>query len=419
MKKAIPSPWDTVMIRGKGPLLGVAAVLITLYLFAPFVMVQFVCVLLLFILIGSRLYSAYLIKNIRIIRQDLEFRVFRYEWVQVELKIENHGLLPAFMLMLNDFPGPLAVFKNTKTLCTLARRSWTLFTWQGHCTERGEFTLGPVTMRGADPLGLFPFQLTARETSQLFVYPIVRSINVKNPRGIPLGNMISANPLFEDITRRRSLRPYQSGDEPRRINWKVSARMPPSPFSESVSSGFMINEYDATAAYPLMIFLNVDQNDYPVKKRGDYIERVIEAAATLCLKASHERQELGIIIYTSCGEGGSSVIVPSAFTIVPILERLAALQWTASPDAPSSDAPANVIGRGAKAMLDQGKYLSYGTRYFYAGPDLGDEAYISLNSLKRYHLSLEYLIIDERLMPPLVPGNSPRYHIKENGNEII
>jgi hypothetical protein len=414
MKKAVPSPWDTVMIQGKGPLIAGAAVLVILYLFAPFALVQFVCVLLLFILLSSRLYSAYLIKNIRIKRQDSEFRVFRYEWVQVEIKIENHGLLPAFMLMLNDAPGPLAVFKNTKLLCTLARRSWTLFTWQGHCTERGEFTLGPVTIRGADPLGLFPFQLTERETSRLFVYPLVRSITIRNPRGIPLGNMISANPLFEDITRRRSLRPYQSGDEPRRINWKVSARMPPSPSSEGASSGFMINEYDATAAYPLMIFLNADQNDYPVKKRGDYIERVIEAAAALCLKASHERQELGIIIYTSCNEGGSSVIVPSAFTIVPILERLAALQWAASPNAPE-----NFIGRGAKAMLDQGKYLSYGTRYLYAGPDLGDEAYISLNSLKRYHLSLEYLIIDERLMPSLVPGNSPRYHLKENGNEII
>jgi hypothetical protein len=226
--------------------------------------------------------------------------------------------------------------------------------------------------------------------------------------------MISANPLFEDITRRRSLRPYQSGDEPRRINWKVSARMPPLPSSGGVSSSFMINEYDATAAYPLMSFLNVHQNDYPVKKRSDYNARVIEAAAALSLKASHERQELAIIIYTSGGEGGSSVIVPSAFTIVPILERLASLQWAAS-----TDAPENITGRGVKAMLDQGKHLSYGTRYFYAGPDLGDEAYISLNSLKRYHLSLEYLIIDERLMPSLVPGNSPRYSMKESGHEII
>ncbi|MDR0290223.1 MAG: DUF58 domain-containing protein [Treponema sp.] len=391
-------------------------VLVPLYIFVPFVLVQFLCLFLLFLLIGSRLYSEHLVRNIKIIRQDSEFRVFRYEWVQVELKAENYGLLPAFMLGISDFPGPLPVFKNNQVLCSLARRSWSLFTWQGHCTDRGAFFLGPVTVNGTDPLGLFPFQLTFDETSRLYVYPIVRSIFLKNPKGIPLGNMISPNPLFEDITRRRSLRPYQSGDEPRRINWKASARMSAS----SIEGGpnFMIDEYDATAAYPLMIFLNVDQNDYPTKKQGAFIERAIEAAAALCLKAAHERQELGIVIYASREEGGVSVIAPAAFTVVPILERLAALDWTATPDVPKNSGE-NYSHGSALSMLEQGKHLPYGTRFLYVGPDLGDEAYISLNSLKRHHLFLEYLIISERVMPLLVPGNSPRHKMKEDGDEII
>jgi uncharacterized protein (DUF58 family) len=418
--------WDTVHISGKDLLLWGIAILLPLYIFAPFALVQFFCILLLFILIGSRIYSEYLVRKIRIYRQDLEFRVFRYEWVQVELKAENQGLLPAFMLVMSDAPGPLPVFKNNTTLCALARRSWKLFTWQGHCTERGAFTLGPVVVRGADPLGLFPFQLVSKQTSCLFVYPLFRSIILKTPRGIPLGNMISSNPLYEDITRRRSLRPYQSGDEPRRINWKLSARMS-SPSSEGATDSLMVNEYEATASYPLMIFLNVDKNDYPIKKQGDLIERVIEAAAALCLKASRERQELGIVLYTACHEGGISVIAPAAFTIVPILERLAALDWTSTTPpkevAPSvDDVPLNgngYLSDSAMAMLEQGKYLPYGTRFLYAGPDLGDEAYISLNALKKYHLSLEYLIIDERSLPSLVPGNSIRYKMKETGHEIV
>jgi len=188
----------------------------------------------------------------------------------------------------------------------------------------------------------------------------------------------------------------------------------------------MINEYDATASYPLMIFLNLDRNEYPVRKQGVFIERAIEAAAALCLKASRERQELGIIFYTSCHEGGTSVVAPSAFTLVLILEMLAAVDWTTVSDVPQSsqDSPPAGESKGgicgsAMAMLEQGKYLSYGTRYLYTGPDLEDEAYINLNLLKKYHLSLEYLIIDERLVPSLVPGNSPRYQMKEQGFEII
>jgi uncharacterized protein (DUF58 family) len=380
-------------------------------------MIQFLCLFFLFILIGSRLYTEYLIRNIRVIRQDSELRVFRYEWVQVELKLENRGRFPAFMLVLGDASGNLSVLKFRKIICTLGRRSWTMMRWQGYCADRGVFTLGPALVRGADPLGLFPFQLTAVETSLLYVYPVLCSVSLKRPSGIPLGNMISPNLLYEDITRYRSLRPYNPGDEQRRINWKMSARMS---FGHTDmghtrmphSGSIMVNEYEATASYPLMIFLNADQNEYPIKKQSIFIERAIEAAAALCLKAARERQELGIVFYTSSGEGGISVIAPSSHTLVPILERLAVLNWTT--------AKTKVKERGsALAMLEQGKYLSYGTRFLYTGPDLGDEAYISLNSLKKYHLTLEYLIIDDRAMPSLVPGNSPRYKMKESGREII
>jgi len=403
-------------------------ILFPVYLFTPIAMIQFLCLFLLLILIGSRLYTEYLIRNIRVIRQDSELRVFRYEWVQVELKLENLGLLPAFMLVLGDSPGNLSVLKFRKIICTLGRRSWTMMRWQGYCADRGVFTLGPAIARGADPLGLFPFQLTAVETSLLYVYPVLCSISLKRPAGIPLGNMISPNPLYEDTTRYRSLRPYTPGDEPRRINWKMSARMGHADLSfghsdmffgrtGSHSGAIMVNEYEATASYPLMIFLNADQNEYPVKKQGVFIERAIEAAAALCLKAAQERQELGIIFYTSSGEGGISVIAPSAYTLVPILERLATLNWTVTANVPFKERGS--IRNSALAMLEQGKYLSYGTRFLYTGPDLGDEAYISLNSLKKYHLSLEYLIIDDKAMPYLVPGNSRRYKMKESGREII
>jgi len=410
------SSWKTVQIKREKKVKWAILILLAIYLFTPLALVQFLCVFFLFILIGSRLYIEYLIRNIRVIRQDSELRVFRYEWVQVELKLENRGLLPAFMLVLGDASGNLSVLKFRKIICTLGRRSWTIMRWQGHCADRGIFTLGPAMVRGSDPLGLFPFQLTAVETSLLYVYPVLCSISLKRPIGIPLGNMISPNPLFEDTTRYRSLRPYNPGDEPRRINWKMSARMEHTNISfgrtGSPASSIMVNEYEATASYPLMIFLNADRNEYPVKKQGAFIERAIEAAAALCLKAAQERQELGIVFYTSSGEGGISVIAPSAFTLVPILERLATLNWT------TVNVP--VEGRGSVlAMLEQGKYLSYGTRFLYTGPDLGDEAYISLNSLKRYNLSLEYLVIDDRSMPSLVPGNSRRYKMKESGREII
>jgi len=415
--------WEIIEIQRKKLFIWGIAILVPIYLFTSLALVQFLCMFFLFILIGSRLYTEHLIKNIRVIRNDMELRVFRHEWVRVELKIENHGLLPAFMLVANDLPGDVQVFNMQKIFCTLSRRSWILFHWDGLCADRGIFSTGPAVIRGSDPLGLFPFHLTAGEKTRLFVYPVIRSISLKNSKGIPLGNLYSDNYLFEDITRYRSLRPYNPGDEPRRINWKASAHVSG---NTQQSGGLLINEFDATASYPLMIFLNMEQNDYHRKNRSILMERVIEAAAAICLKASKERQEFGIIIYTSSGEDGISVIAPSAHTIVPILEHLAAIDWTKPTNAAGTPGGIGGIAHNAAlarntalVMLNQGKRLPYGTRYIYAGPDLGDEAYFSLNSLKKYHVSLEYLVIDERHMPSLVPGNSPRYQIKESGYEII
>jgi uncharacterized protein (DUF58 family) len=406
--------WDTAQIHGKKLFVWGIVILIPIFLFTPIALVQFLCLFFLFILISSRFYSEYLIRNIRVIRGDSELRVFKYEWVHVELKVENRGLLPAFMLVAGDSTGKLQVFKREKIFCTLSRRSWTLLRWEGYCSNRGVFNIGPAVVRGCDLLGLFQFHLTAGETTKLYVYPVFRSISIKAAGGIPLGNMICANPLFEDITRSRSLRSYNPGDEPRRINWKISAHV--SGATRTGSGSLLVNEYEATASYPLMIFLNMSKNEYPLKKQNDYIERTIEAAAALCLRASAERQELGIIFYTS---GNISVITPSSHTLVPILERLAAIDWRESADSGNMSPETTFAHNSAMVMLEQGKRLPYGTRYVYTGCNLDDEAYISLNSLKKNHLRLEYIIIDERTVPSIVPGNSPRYQMKESDYEII
>jgi uncharacterized protein (DUF58 family) len=391
------------------PLLGI-------FLFSSLYIVQFISLFLLFIVLGSKIYSEYLIRNIMISRRDRELRGFRHEWVDVELMAENRGGLPAFMLAVSDSPGRLSVFRDNKVLCTLRRQSRLVITWRGYCSYRGIFDLGPASVRCSDPLGLFPFSASSGISTRLFVYPSPGMIGIKTPGGIPLGTLITGNPLYEDLTRCRSLREYHAGDEPRRINWKASARMAS---GGTGHPGLMVNEYESTISFPLVIFLNLDLDEYPLKYRELYWERVIEAAAALCLMASRERQELGIIFYTPQGPEPVSLIAPASHTLIPILERLAALEHPRRQQAPEVPGPGGPFRGSARVMLERGKYLPYGTRLIYAGPDFSDEEYMGLNSLKGFHLSPEYLIIDEKTLPPRVPGNSRRYQMKEGGYEII
>jgi uncharacterized protein (DUF58 family) len=417
--------WAVVQTGGNGILFAGVPLLLLCYVFVPLAIIQFIALFLLVLLLGSRIYSEYLIRGLSLTRRDAGLRCFRNEWFEVEIAVENRGRFPAFMLAAGDTPGRIAVFRNIKRLYALGGRRRVIFRWQGYGSSRGEFELGPAVLRGADPLGFFPFTLVAADTARLFVYPAPGFVNLKPPGGIPLGALITANPFNEDLTRSRSLREYYPGDEMRRINWKATARLAGS----AQGSPLMVNEYEQTLSYPLVVFLNADPVEYALKTREFYLERAIEAATALCLMASRDRQALGFILHTKAGRFGENVVSPSAFTLVPVLERLAVFQRR---DLAEGEGGGGVGGGATRTggltgsaarMLDEGKFLPFGTRLVYAGPRLNDEDYRALESLRRYHLTLEYLIIDEHAVEYAARETggllSRRYQIKERGYEIL
>jgi hypothetical protein len=70
-------------------------------------------------------------------------------------------------------------------------------------------------------------------------------------------------------------------------------------------------------------------------------------------------------------------------------------------------------------MLDEGKFLPFGTRLVYAGPGLDESDYQTLDTLRRYHLTLEYLCLDETSLPPPGDRGFKQYQMKEGGYEIL
>ena len=71
------SQWETVKLRGAAPILAGAGALILVYLFAPFFIIQFISLFLLFIIIGSKIYSEYLLRNLYLFRREGDMRNFR------------------------------------------------------------------------------------------------------------------------------------------------------------------------------------------------------------------------------------------------------------------------------------------------------------------------------------------------------
>jgi uncharacterized protein (DUF58 family) len=397
--------WASVRIQGESLFFAGIPVFVLIFIFASWQPVQFLCIFFVFFILASRLYSEYLIRHLRIRRWDSEIRGFRHEWIDVELVVENHGKIPAFMLAVSDSPGMLPVFKENKSLGTLGGRRSRVLKWQGFGTFRGLFMLGPAQIRCADPLGLFPFTVIAKDKCKLFVYPAPGFVNIKASGGIPLGVLISTNPFNEDLTRRRSLREYSGGDELRRINWKASARM-----SQDDSLNLMVNEYEASLSYPLMVFMNADPSEYPARNRELYLERIIESAASLCVMASRERQALGFMLHTA-GFLPEEVIEPAAFTLIPILERLTVLERRKI----NQDEEQPQTRGSITALLEKTKTLPFGTRLIYVGPALNNDEVRLIEGMRKSYISMEYLMIDETTLP----FAKHWYQIKERGYEIL
>ena len=396
-----------IHIKREKLLFAFPVILILIYIFTPWRPAQIISFFFIFIIVFSRIYVEFLIRSIRLFRRDLELRGFRHEWIDMELVIENRGRLPAFMIAIADNPGRLPVFRDNKCLLTLYGKRSIVMRWQGLGTSRGYFTLGPGIVHGADPLGLFPFTFNAGDTTGLYVYPAPGYVSLKAPAGIPLGVLKSNNPFNEDLTSRRSVREYTAGDELRRINWKTSARMSGYDGADAEAASLMINEYEASLSYPLVVFLNVDPAEYQLKYRELYLERAIEAAAALCIMASRDRQALGLVLYSSRKK--VKTISPSAFALIPILEQLAIFERRIIEDEPDKGSDS------ADCLLKEAKALPFGTRIVYVGPALDKEDSRLFEGLKSSHQSLEYFLIDEKVLP----RRSGQYQIRERGYEIL
>ena len=200
------------------------------------------------------------------------------------LKVRNRTPLPIHFLTVADRIGSFAARRPAQFVIGLGPWEERTFSYELEGRERGEFQLGPVDLVGTDPFGFFPWRTQAASYQQVIVYPDIFALDLHHKRGLPSGSLTVLNRLYEDVTRYRSLREYQPGDEPRRINWKASARM----------GALYSMEYVPSIYFPVLVLLNLTANDYPLAQRAHLVERAVETAASLVFYFVGIGQEVGL-----------------------------------------------------------------------------------------------------------------------------
>ncbi|QIA26380.1 DUF58 domain-containing protein [Thermaerobacter sp. PB12/4term] len=114
--------------------------------------------------------------------------------------------------------------------------------------RRGRYRLGPVVVEVQEPLGLFRVRRAVFAEPVLVVYP--RPVPVDGlpvlPRQ-PFGRQRVDTRAWQDPSSLADVRPFQPGDNPKHIHWKVSARL----------DELHVKEFDLRATTDCFLFLDL------------------------------------------------------------------------------------------------------------------------------------------------------------------
>jgi uncharacterized protein (DUF58 family) len=334
---------------------------------------QWMGLFVLMLLAVARWYSRTLCTAIHVTRLHTRIHAFHCTDTMVELRVANTSHLPLAYCSIVDAVGGLYSGYHNRQLLYLPKRSSVRFEYAVRAQNRGEFRLGPVRIRGADPFGFFPWVRELDLPGSVIVYPQLHRLAFAPLTGIPSGTRLVQDPAYEDLSRYRSLREYRSGDELRRINWKATAR----------TAVLHTNEYLSTLNYPIIILLNMHEEGPRQRHRWNRSERAIELAASLVQAAVLSNQAVGFLSNGLLPDNTPCPVVAGqrgACHAVVILECLARIHY-------SQDTRLFELLRHLP--------VNAGTRCLYIGCLPGSDQLAVLHSAALRNLRVDFYLFDD------------------------
>jgi uncharacterized protein (DUF58 family) len=369
--------------------------LLFLLFFMPGYGIKVICSFILLIQGVSYVVSMCTRLTLKIEREETILRGYRYQILEIKLKVTNRGFLPVISCFVTDRPGNLFCVDKNRFLISLRAGEEKYISYRIECRERGEFVTGPAILQGNDPLGLFPWKLDLCQITRVIIYPAVHDLSILIKEGLPSGNLLIDNPIYEDVTRYRSMREYVPGDDLRRINWKLSARM----------GTLYCREFLPSYYFPSLVILNLQEAAYPHKHRYYWMERAIETATSLIFYCLQKDQMVGFASSGVDCNGEPSPVYPikGGYTHgMSLLETLARINPSESSLSHSSLASINT---------------PTGCRIMYVGPLLSEEELKLFISYWGGTTGIDFFFATEKRITGT--GRIRRFSIIEHGRELI
>jgi uncharacterized protein (DUF58 family) len=260
----------------------------------------------------SGVFSILSVRGIRLRRTLRQDRAQVGGVVEQRLDLQTRFPLPRVWLELVD-RGTLPGYQGGRVvdLGLGGRRTWSA---DAACRRRGLYTLGPATISGTDPFGLFRVTRKIGPTRSILVYPATVDLaGIILPAGQLLGGDRRRRGWHQTTTHVAGVRDYAPGDPVRHIHWRSTAH----------ANRLMVKEFDAEPVADVWIFLDLEA----AVQRGEDDESTEEYGVTIAASLAKHFLTQGRAVGLTAIAAEHRIIPPDRGQrqLVKLLEELAVI----------------------------------------------------------------------------------------------
>lgn len=219
-------------------------------------------------------------------------RRLRFGWVAVgdrlgeEFTVWNNSEMPALWVEIIDHsnvPGYKAAVVRSVGVHQVDR-------WRESavCLRRGQFLIGPWSIRTSDPFGIFTMTRHYPQNQEIIIHPPIHGqLPIPLPLGESSGRVRARQRSWQATVNASSLREHLPLDPLNRIHWPSSARR----------GQLMVREFDLDASGDIWILLDLNEKAQLGHDALGTEEHAVLLAASLAARAIRQNRAVGLATY--------------------------------------------------------------------------------------------------------------------------
>lgn len=216
------------------------------------------------LLIVTWVWSRLSLRRLGLTRSLSTDRVRAGEVIVEQMTLRNVSRVPKLWVEVRDHSSLLG--HEAGRVVSLRGRGAETWTVETRVSRRGRYRLGPITVHGGDPIGLFATRRAIPAAHELVVYPTAVDVSaIHLPAASMSGGVMHAHNQAIASPTIAGIREYAPGDPLNRISWSATARR----------GMMMVKEFDPDPTSDVWIVLDLGSSAQISLPRPDGAEAMV------------------------------------------------------------------------------------------------------------------------------------------------